>query len=183
MAKDRLSSELLAQYRADYGGIRDDDPNGWPLAELKAKIQSVINNADLKRGSPPPIRARTEKALVVKRPPQSAWERRVKVAQDFPERMTSREVYDRLGLDCQKAGDKRAVSRVMRAAGFAAKRGRRCAIWKKVRNDGVNSAGSGAVASLLTSPSPPHIILIVSLSLLIPCGSARVENSNKKSLT
>jgi hypothetical protein len=40
VAKDRLRSELLAQYTLDYGDIRDDDPNGWPLAELNKKVQS-----------------------------------------------------------------------------------------------------------------------------------------------
>jgi hypothetical protein len=58
MAKDRLESELLSQYVADYGDIRDDDPNGWPLSVLKDKIQSIINNPDLRRGNPPPIRPR-----------------------------------------------------------------------------------------------------------------------------
>ena len=156
MAKDRLPSELLAQYRADYGDIRDDDPNGWPLAELKVKIQSIIANPDLKRGNPPPIRPRRSKGLVVRAPRESNWERRIKVARDFPETMKSKEIYNRLGLNSGKSGDKKAASRVMRAAGFAARRGRRWAIWEKVRNGGVvRQGGSGAVASLL-SPLPPH---------------------------
>jgi len=155
MAKDRLPSELLCQYAADYGEVRDDDPNGWPLAELKEKIQSVIDNPDLKRGNPPPIRPRTAKGLVVKRAPESAWERRVKVALAFPERMTSTEVYDRLGLDSGKPGDKRAVSRVMRAAGFVARRGRRWAVWERVRNV-ESTQQEGPVAS------PPHSLTTTS---------------------
>ena len=136
VSKDRLQSELVAQYVADYGEARDNDPNGWPLAQLKEKIQSVIDNPDLRRGNPPPIRPRRSTGLVVKRAPESVWERRIKVARDFPETMKSKEVYDRFGLDSQKPGDKRAVSRVMRAAGFVARRGRRGAVWEKVRNGG-----------------------------------------------
>lgn len=166
VAKDRLPSELLAQYAADYGEARDNDPNGWPLSVLKEKMRSVIDNPDLKRGNPPPIRPRRSKGLVIQRPPESIWERRVRIARDFPETMKSKDIYDRLGLDCQKAGDKKVVSRVMRAAGFVAKRGRRWAIWEKVRNGGESrQGGNRAVASLLSLLSP-HIILIVSLSLL-----------------
>ena len=155
MAKDRLPSELLAQYVADYGEARDDDPNGWPLAELKVKIQSIVDNPEMKRGNPPPIRPRMSTGLIIKRPPESVWERRVRIARDFPETMKSKDVYDRLGLDCGKPGYKKAVSRVMKAAGFVAKRGRRWAVWEKVRNGGVvRQGGSGAVASL--SPLPPH---------------------------
>jgi hypothetical protein len=77
VAKQRLPSELLSQYVADYGEVRDNDPNGWPLAELKVKIQSIVANPDLKRGNPPPIRLRVSTGSVIKRPPESAWERRV----------------------------------------------------------------------------------------------------------
>jgi hypothetical protein len=157
MAKERLPSELLSQYVADYGEARENDPNGWPLAELKEKIQSVIDNPDLRRGNPPPIRPRMSTGLVIKRAPESVWERRVKVAREFPETMKSTEVYDRLGLDCQKPGDKRAVSRVMRAAGFVARRGRRGAMWEKVGNGGVNPAGrkwsSSPFSSLSSTPT------------------------------
>jgi hypothetical protein len=157
MAKDRLPSELLSQYVTDYGEARDDDPHGWPLPELKEKIQSIVDNPDLKRGNPPPIRPRTAKGLVVKAPRESDWERRVNVARDFPERMTSPEIYNRLGLDSQKPGDKRAVSRVMRAAGFVARRGRRWAVWEKLRNGGVNPAGrewsSSPFSSLSSTPT------------------------------
>jgi hypothetical protein len=147
MAKDRLPSELRCQYVADYGEARDDDPNGWPLAELKVKIQSIVDNPDLKRGNPPPIRHRTVKGLVVEAPRESEWERRVKVARDFQETMTSTEIYNRLGLDSGKPGDKKVASRVMRAAGFLAKRGRRWSVWERVRNE-------ERVTSL--SPLPPH---------------------------
>jgi hypothetical protein len=41
VAKERLLSELLVQYVADYGEIRDDDTNGWPLTDLKEKIQGL----------------------------------------------------------------------------------------------------------------------------------------------
>jgi len=92
--------------------------------------------------------------LVIQRGPESVWERRVKVARDFPETMKSKEVYDRLGLDSQKPRDKRVASRFMRAAGFVAKRGRRRAVWEKEERE---------VTSL--SP-PPHHTNIVSLSLL-----------------
>jgi hypothetical protein len=51
MAKDRLPSELLSQYVADYGEARVEDPNGWPLAELKEKIQSIVDSPELKRGN------------------------------------------------------------------------------------------------------------------------------------
>ena len=146
VAKDRLTSELLAQYVADYGEARDDDPNGWPLTVLKEKIKSIIDNPDLKRGNPPPIRPRRSKGLIIQRPPESVWERRVRIARDFPETMTSREVYQRLGLNCQTPRDKKVVSRVMRAAGFVAKRGRRWATWEKVRN-----GGEGPLF-----PLPPH---------------------------
>jgi bifunctional DNA primase/polymerase-like protein len=134
VAKDRLPAELLAQYVEDYGEIRDDDGNGWPLSELKAKIQSILDNRDLKRGNPPPIRPRMSTGLVIRKQPESVWERRVKIARDFPETVTSTEVYDRLGLDIKKPGDKKVASRVMRAVGFVAKRGRRRAIWEKVRD-------------------------------------------------
>jgi hypothetical protein len=132
MAKDRLLSELLFQYVADYGDVRDDDPNGWPLLLLKEKIQSIISNPDLKRGNPPPIRPRISTGLVIKRAPESSWQRRVKIARDFSETMTSREVYDRLGLDRKNARDKKVASRVMKAVGFEARRGRRSAVWTKV---------------------------------------------------
>ncbi|MGA2857959.1 MAG: hypothetical protein ABSE40_13900 [Candidatus Sulfotelmatobacter sp.] len=129
-----LPAELLSQYVEDYGEAREDGPNGWPLAELKGKIQSVIDNPDLRRGNPPPIRPRMSTGLVVKRQPESGWERRVKMARDFPETMTSRDVYPRLGLDIKKPGDKRIVSRVMKAAGFVAKRGRCWAVWEKAED-------------------------------------------------
>jgi hypothetical protein len=162
MAKDRLPSELLLQYVADYGEIRDDDPNDWPLAALKEKIQSVIDNPDLRRGNPPPIRPRISTGKVIRRPPESGWERRVKIARDFPQTMTSRDVYARLGLDSQKPGDKKAASRVMKAAGFVARRGRRWAVWEKVRSgESARQEGNGPLAP----PSHYHIILVVSLSL------------------
>jgi hypothetical protein len=157
VAKDRLPAEMLAQYVADYGDIRDDDPNGWRLSDLKDKIQSIISNPDLKRGNPPPIRPRMSTGLVIKRSPESDWQRRVKLAREFPETMTSTEVYDRLGLDCGKPGDKKAASRVMKAAGFVARRGRRWAVWERVRNGGVDPAGREWSSSLSPlSPLPPH---------------------------
>jgi hypothetical protein len=156
MARDRLLAELLFQYVADYGQVRDNDPNGWPLSDLKSKIQSILDNPDLKRGNPPPIRPRMSTGLVIKRRPESDWERRNRIAQDFPETMTSKEVYDRLGLDSRKPGDKKVASRVMEAAGFVARRGRRSAVWKKVRNGGeIGGTGRTDTASLLFL-SPPH---------------------------
>jgi len=134
MAKYRIASELLLQYVADYGEVRDHDPNGWRLSDLKDKIQSIISNPDLKRGNPPPIRPRVSTGLVIKRPAESAWERRVKIAREFPETMKSKEVYDRLRLDSKKPGDKKVASRVMKAVGFVARRGRRRAVWEKVRD-------------------------------------------------
>jgi hypothetical protein len=127
------------------------------MPELKRKIQSVINNPDLKQGNPPPIRPITT-GLVIKAPPESAWDRRVKIARQFPKTMTSKRVYERLGLDSNKPADKRAVSRVMKAAGFVARRGRRGALWMKV-----SGRGSREVYPPL---SPFHIIRVVSLSLL-----------------
>lgn len=150
MAKDRLPSELLLQYVADYGEVRDDDPNGWPLSALKDKIQSIISNPDLKRGNPPPIRPRISTGSVIKRPPESNWERRVRIAKSFPEKMTSTEVYDRLGLDSKNARDKKIASRVMQAVGFVARRGRRWAMWEKLRNLESNAQeGKGPAVSSL----------------------------------
>jgi hypothetical protein len=157
MAKDRLPSELLSQYVADYGEVRDDDPNGCPLSALKEKIQSIISNPDLKRGNPPPIRPRVSTGLVIKRPPESAWERRVKIAGEFPETMTSTEIYERLGLDSKRGCDKQVVSRVMRAVGFVAKRGKRSAVWEKVANKEMNGDWVGKEPSISPSPPPlPH---------------------------
>jgi hypothetical protein len=164
VTKDRLPSELFFQYVADYGDVRDGDPNGWPGSILKDKIQSIISNPDLKRGNPPPIRPRRSTGSVIKGPPESDWQRRVKIAKDFPEKMTSREVYDHLGLDSTNARDKKVASRVMKAAGFVARRGRRWAAWEKVRD-----------AEKWEQPevrSPPlsyyHNILLLPLSLLPP---------------
>jgi hypothetical protein len=134
VARERLPVELLSQYVEGYGQIRDDDPNGWPLAEVKEKIKAIINNPDLKRGNPPPIRPRMSTGLVVKRQPESKWERRVKMARNFPETMASPDVYARLGLDSKNPVDKKVASRGMKAAGFVARRGRRWAVWEKVRN-------------------------------------------------
>ena len=131
MAKDRLPTEMFAQYVADYGAIRDDDPSGWPLPMLKRRIQSIVDNPELKRGNPPPIRPIISKGCVIKKPPESPWERRIKLARGFPETMTSREAYDRLGFDTKNASHKKAVSRVMKAVGFVCTRGRRTALWKK----------------------------------------------------
>jgi hypothetical protein len=111
VAKGRLLTELLSQYIEDYGEIRDDDPNGWPLAELKEKIQGIINNPDLKRGNPPPIRPRMSTGLVVKRQPESDRDRRLKMARAFPESMISTDVYARLGLDSKNPLDKKIASR------------------------------------------------------------------------
>ena len=133
MAKERLLPELLLQYVADYGEVRDNDPNGWPLSALKEKIQSIVNNPDLKRGHPPPIRPRMSTGSIIKSLPESDWQRRVRIARGFPETMTSKKVYERLGLDSRNARDKRVVSRVMKAVGFVARRGRRSAVWEKVR--------------------------------------------------
>jgi hypothetical protein len=172
VAKDRLPAELLHQYAEDYGEARDDDPNGWPLSELKGKIQSILDNRDLKRGNPPPIRPRMSTGLAIQKPPESAWERRVKIAQEFPELMTSKEVYQRLGLDSKKPGDKKVASRVMRAVGFVARRGRRWAVWEKVRDAekwARREAGSNPLLSYY------HIILTVSLSLLTLRKSNRQE--------
>ena len=155
MAKDRIASELLSQYVADYGEVRDDDFNGWPLSTLKDKIQSIISNPDLKRGNPPPIRAKMASGLVIQKPPESAWERRVKIAREFPETMTSTEVYDRLRLDSKKPCDKKVVSRVMKAAGFVARRGRRWAVWEKVRDAGKRAGQEGA-CNLPPCLSLPH---------------------------
>jgi hypothetical protein len=156
VAKDRLPSELLLQYVADYGEVRDDDPNGWPLSALKDKIQSIIRNPDLRRGNPPPIRARISTGLVLKKPPETAWERRVKLAREFPETMTSREVYDRLGLDSTKLGHKKVASRVMKAAGFDARRGRRRAVWEKVRDAEKWERREAGSTPLLPPPLPHH---------------------------
>jgi len=157
MAKDRIAPELLSQYVADYGEVRDDDPNGWPLSTLKDKIQSIIRNPDLKRGNPPPIRPRVSSRLVIQKPPESAWERRVKIARDFPETMPSTEVYDRLELDRTKPCDKKAACRVMKAAGFVARRGRRWAVWEKVRNvESARREEKGTAASPFTLSLPHH---------------------------
>jgi len=131
MAKDRLLTEMLAQYRENYGEI-EDDPNGWPLPELKRKIQSVINNPELEQGNPPPIRPRTT-GLVIKARPESDWQRRLKIASTFPPTVTSKQVYARLGLDSKNPGHKKVASRVMKAAGFVASRGRRSAVWSQKR--------------------------------------------------
>jgi hypothetical protein len=161
MRKDRLKSELLLQYVADYGDIRDDDPNGWRLSALKDKIQSIINNPDLKRGNPPPIRPRISTGSVIKRPPESSWERRVKIAKDFPEKMTSTEVYDRLGLDSRNARDKKVASRVMKAVGFVARRGRRWAVWEKLRNLQPNAQeGTGRAAPSPSLSLPHHTVSV-----------------------
>lgn len=162
MAKDRITSELLSQYVADYGEIREDDPNGWPLAELKEKIQGIINNPDLKRGNPPPIRPRAATGLIIKGRPESDWERQVKIARDFPQTVMSKEVYERLGLDSKKASDRKAASRVMEVSGFVARRGRRGAMWTKVRSQWAGGREAGGPPSL----SHYHIIRVVSLSLL-----------------
>jgi bifunctional DNA primase/polymerase-like protein len=158
MAKDRILPEILAQYKENYGDIKDDDPNGWPVQELKRKIRSVINNPDLKQGNPPPIRPITT-GLVIKAPPESDWERRLKVARQLPKTIPTKQVYERLGLDSNKPAEKRAVSRVMKAAGFVARRGRRGAVWTKV---GEARSREGYIPPL----SPFHIIRVVSLSLL-----------------
>jgi hypothetical protein len=159
MAKDRLPSELLLQYVADYGEVHDDDPNGWPLSALKDKIRSIINNPDLKRGNPPPIRPRVSTGLVIKRPPESARERRVKIAREFPETMTSTEVYNRLGLDSKKPGHKKVASRVMKAAGFVARRGRRSAIWERVRDaEKWERREAGPPSPSLSLPLPHHAV-------------------------
>ncbi len=142
VVRDRLRAELLSQYIEDYGEIRDDDPNGWPLAELNEKIQSIINNPELKRGNPPPIRPRMSTGLVIKTPHESNWERRLKIAREFPDVIASPDVYAQLALDSTKPADKKIASRVMKAAGFIAVRGRRWATWEKsgdvesARNDG-----------------------------------------------
>ena len=92
--------------------------------------------------------------LVIQKPPESAWERRVKIAQDFPETVTSTEVYDRLGLDIKKPGDKKVASRVMRAIGFVARRGKRSAVWEKVRDAEkcVEEEGGSNLSSSLLLP-------------------------------
>ena len=160
MTKDRLASEILFQYVEDYGGVKADDPNGWPLSVLQDKIQSIIRNPDLKRGNPPPIRPRISTGLVIKRPPESDWERRVKIARDFPEAMTSTEVYDRLGLDSKKAREKKVASRVMKAVGFVARRGRRRAVWEKVRNLESKPLEQGPLASPLSLLLPHHTVSV-----------------------
>jgi hypothetical protein len=155
VAKDRLPAELLYQYVEDYGQARDDDTNGWPLSELKGKIESILDNRDLKRGNPPPIRPRMATGLVIQKPPESGRERLVKIAREFPETMTSTEVYDRLGLDSKRVRDKKVASRVMRAVGFVARRGRRWAVWEKVR-DAEKWARREAGSNLSSSLSLPH---------------------------
>jgi hypothetical protein len=84
----------------------------------------------------------------------TAWERRVKIAQDFPETVKSTEVYDRLGLDIKKPGDKKVTSRVMRAVGFVARRGRRWAVWEKARDaeKWVEGEGGNNLSSSLLLP-------------------------------
>ena len=155
VARGRLTAELLAQYVADYGEIRDDDPNGWPLAELNEKIRSIINNPELKRGNPPPIRPRMTTGLVIKAPPESNWERRVKMAREFPDVIASPNVYAGLGLNSQNPRDKKMVSRVMKATGFVARRGRRWAVWERVKDQdtlvGPQAEGSSFSFSTPTS--------------------------------
>ena len=162
MAKDRLPSELLSQYVADYGEVRDDDPNGWPLAALKDKIQSVIDNPDLKRGNPPPIRPRMSTGLVVKRPPESVWERRVRSRAGLP---GDDDVKG--GLRPVRAGQPEAGRQESgfprHERGWVCRQARETgAVWEKVRNGG----GREGVGSSLSPSLYPHIILIVSLSLL-----------------
>jgi hypothetical protein len=158
VAKDRLPSELLAQYVDDYGEVRDDDPNGWPLSALKDKIQSVINDPDLKRGNPPPIRPRMATGLVIQKPQESVWARRVRIARDFPDRMTSTEVYNSLGLDCRKPRDKKAASRVMKAAGFVAKAGATAGGMGESQECGVDPAGTETTSSTPSPPLPHHTV-------------------------
>ena len=152
VAKDRLPAELLAQFSEDYGPVKDDDPNGWPLEELKQKIQSIVNSPGLKRGNPPPVRPLKSPGLNIKRAPETEWERRLKLARGFDQTMTSEEVYDRLGLDIKNANHKRAVSRVMKAAGFVAERGRRTALWRRMDSDSVPPARREGLLPL--SPTP-----------------------------
>jgi hypothetical protein len=163
VAKGRLLTELLSQYIEDYGEIRDDDPSGWPLAELNEKIRSIISNPELKRGNPPPIRPRMSTGLVIKTPPESNWERRLKMAREFPDVVTSPDVYARLALDSKKPADKKIASRVMKAAGFIAVRGRRWATWQKLTGRDT-SIGREAEASLSPSLSLPHHTVCVTVT-------------------
>jgi len=76
------------------------------------------------------------------------------MARAFPGIINSRDVYARLGLDSKKPGDKKIASRVMKAASFAAKRGRRWAVWEKIRYvDSLRQEEKGPVAS-------PHSLLL-----------------------
>ena len=152
VAKERLPNELLAQYFEDYGPVKEDDPNGWPLPELKQKIQSIVNNPALKRGNPPPVRPLKSTGLVLNGSPDTAWTKRLKLARSFNDTMMSQEVYDRLGLDIKNANHKRVVSRVMKAAGFLAERGRRTASWRRTDSDSVPRARREVVLPL--SPTP-----------------------------
>jgi len=104
----------------------------------------------LKRGNPPPIRPVVSTGLVLKSQPESDWQRRVEMAREFPQTISSKQVYERLGLDSKKQGGKKVASRVMKAAGFVAKRGRRGAIWEKATK--ADSAGSQEAGHTLPSP-------------------------------
>jgi hypothetical protein len=84
--------------------------------------------------------------------------------------MTSTEVYDRLGLDSRNARDKKVASRVMKAVGFVARRGRRWAVWEKLKNLESNAQERAGPAVGSPPLSHYHIILLVSLSLLSPTG-------------
>lgn len=98
------------------------------------------------------------KGLVIKRPPESDWERRVKMVRSFPDTMTSIYVYERLALDSKNSKDKKIASRVMRAAGFVVRRGRRWAIWEKpVEVKSARVEAENTVRPSLSLPLPHHI--------------------------
>ena len=78
------------------------------------------------------------------------------MARTFPDTMASPDVYARLGLDSKNPRDKKIASRVMKSAGFVARRGRRWALWEKSAE--VDSTRRDVVTpSPLSNPLSHHI--------------------------
>jgi hypothetical protein len=99
----------------------------------KRKIHDIAHSKKLKTGGiiPSLLREKKEPSGVIKRPPESEWERLLKIAKELPNPITSVEMYGKLGLDRSSPKDRKTASRVMDEAGFLADRGRRAALWRR----------------------------------------------------
>ena len=137
--ENRVSRKLILEVVTHQCRKFCEDGIAWAASSAgKKKLKSIANDATFRRKRVNPVYLRPKSnGLKIT---EGADARRVRETAEriayitrFPDSITATEVYRRLGLDKDSRAAQCQVSRNMKSAGFAAKRGNGQWVWERVR--------------------------------------------------